>query len=203
MHDLELPGGAPVRHVAVIGDSAAAGHGLADPDQAWARQVARALHRHDGRTTILHNVAVDGADIPCVLEHQLPAVDDAEVVLINVGVNDAIRRHSPRRIEREMRHLLTEVRQRAVPDAKIILLTAPDLSAAPGLPWVLGPALAVLCRVTARAQVRAARGFGLELIRMPRQVLPPEVFGDDGFHPGVVGHRRMAAVLIERLTAPD
>ncbi len=201
-HDLELAGEAPLRRIAVVGDSAAAGHGLPDAEDAWARQIARALHATDGRATELRNAAVDGADIPCVLATQVHVLEDAEVVLINVGVNDAIRRHGPRRIARDLDRLLTEVHRRADPEVYVLLLTAPDLSVAPGLPAILAPPLALLCRMTARVQRRVAAAHGVDTIAMPRQVLPPEVFGDDGFHPGVIGHRRMAAALIERLTAP-
>jgi len=200
-HDLELAGDAPVRRIAVVGDSAAAGHGLPDAEDAWARQIARALHAADGRATELRNAAVDGADIPCVLANQLHVLHDAEVVLINVGVNDAIRRHRSRRIARDLERLLTEVHRCARPDVYVLLLTAPDLSVAPGLPAILGPPLAVLCRNTARLQRRVAAVHGVDTIAMPRQVLSPEVFGHDGFHPGVVGHRRIAAALTERLTA--
>ncbi len=198
-HELALPGREPVRRVAVIGDSAAAGHGLPDAELAWSRIVARALHRHDGRATSVHNAAVDGARIGDVLAHQLRIVEGAEVVVVNVGVNDAIHGHRPARVAREMRTLLTRIRESAAPDAAIVLLSAPDLSVAPGLPAILRPPLGLVCRATARVQVRVARACDVEVIRLPWQVLPPEVFGADGFHPGAVGHRRLAAAIIERL----
>ena len=188
-----------MRRVAVIGDSAAAGHGLAEPDQAWARLVTRALHRHDGRATSLRTGGVDGADIACVMEQQLHLVDDAEVVLINVGINDALRCYPPTRIERGFRELLVEVHRRATPGARIALFGAPDLSVAPAMPAILRPPLTLLCRMAARIQRRVASEFGLEPIALPRQVLTPAVFGPDGFHPGPVGHRRLAAAMIERL----
>ena len=198
-HDTVLPGMDPVRRLAVIGDSAAAGHGLADADAAYARVVGRELVRRDGRRTAIANVAVDGATIAEVIDHQLEAVRDAEVIIVGVGVNDAIRRRRPSYIEDGMRALLQGVRDRAAVGADVIVITAPDLSVAPGLPKVLCPPLGVLCRAAARVQERVAQEFGASVIALPREALPPEVFGQDGFHPGEIGHARLAGGVLRRL----
>lgn len=198
-HDTVLPGREPVRRLTVIGDSAAAGHGLADPDAAYTRIVGRELVRRDGRRTVIANVAVDGATVEHVIAHQLETVRDAELVIVGVGVNDAIRRRRPSSIEEGMRTLLQGIHDRAAPDAEVIVATAPDLSVAPGLPKLLCPPLGVLCRATARVQARVADEFGVSVITLPREALPPEVFGEDGFHPGWIGHARFAQQVLERL----
>ena len=40
---------------------------------------------------------------------------------------------------------------------------------------------------------------GVPVVAIPRRDLPPEVFGEDGFHPGVLGHERMAASVLALL----
>jgi lysophospholipase L1-like esterase len=202
VHDIRIPGADPVRRLAVIGDSAAAGHGLPDADLAFARLVARELTRQDGRTTTVINVAVDGATTSDVLDQQLEAVCDAEVVVVSVGVNDSIRRHRLSRIERDLRALISGIRERAAPDAVTVLLSTPDLAVAPGLPTILCPPLGVMCRATARVQRRVAQEFGIPILELPRATLTPDVFGDDGFHPGAVGHARLAEGILDRLAQP-
>jgi lysophospholipase L1-like esterase len=198
-HDTSLPGRDPVRRLVVVGDSAAAGHGLAEADQAFTRIVAGELTDRDGRATRIVNVAVDGATIRHVLDHQVHALEDAEVVIACVGVNDAIRRRRLADIDADMRELLGEIRHRAAPGAAITLITAPDLSLAPELPSILRPPLGVRCRAVARIQGRVAAEFGVPVIELPKAALPPEVFGEDGFHPGPIGHARLAEGVLARL----
>lgn len=196
-HDTSLPGRGPVRHFAVVGDSAAAGHGLPDADVAYTRAVGRELVRRDGRATTITNVAVDGATVEDVIVDQIEAVRSAELVVVSVGVNDAIRRRRPSYVGSATRRLLQGIRDRAAPGAIIVLIATPDLSVAPGLPSVLAPPLGMLCRAVARAQARAAAELDVAVISLSREVLPPEVFGEDGFHPGDRGH----AVLAEKILA--
>lgn len=198
--DLQLPGRPPVRHVAVLGDSSAAGHGLSNADEAVGRRVCRALAERDGRATDLRALAVDGADIRCVIDHQLEAARDAEVVLLGVGANDAIRRHTPVRVARELAELFEGIREVAAPEVTIVLVTAPDLSVAPALPSILRGPLGWWCRTTARVQAAIAAEQEVQVVALPREILDPEVFGGDGFHPGPIGHERTAAAIIEWLT---
>ncbi|MFP4634509.1 MAG: GDSL-type esterase/lipase family protein [Nitriliruptoraceae bacterium] len=201
-HDLELPGWGSVRTVAVLGDSAAAGHGLADPELALARRVGRGLWSLDGRATEVRCAAVSGADTAVVLASQLPVARDAEVVVVGVGVNDAL---SPRRrlrsAERSYDALLDALT--AEGGAAVVAITSPDLSMAPGLPAVLRPVVGWRCRGMARRQHRVARRHGVVTIALPRSALPRDVLGDDGFHPGIEGHRRLALAVLRELAGGD
>lgn len=197
-HELRLPGHGTPRRVVVLGDSAAAGHGLTDPEHALARRVARGLHAADGRPTDVTCVAVSGATIRDALAAQADAATDAEVVLISVGVNDAM---SPKRrlrgSERTYRTLLERVA--ADPTTQVVVLTSPDLSVAPAMPWPLRPVVGWRCRHLAVRQVRVADRFGATIVALPKEVLDPSVFGADGLHPGVEGHRRLAAGVLRTL----
>lgn len=202
-HDLHLPSigeNAPsaVRRVVVLGDSAAAGHGLADVEHGLARRIGRALHAGDGRETVVDSVAVDGATTAQVLATQLPAARGAQVVVVGVGVNDAIHLRCTRRVRRELGDLLGLLRGLA-PGAGIVLICCPDLSVAPGLPGLVRPPLGWRCRRVARAQAALAVAMGVPHLDLPRTSLPPEVFGPDGFHPGALGHARMAEQVLARL----
>lgn len=204
VHDLHLPATAlgseaRARRVVVLGDSAAAGHGLGDAERGLARRIGRGLHAADGRETVVASVAVDGATTSDVLATQLSAAHGAEVVVLGVGVNDAIRLRGARRVRRELSDVLGLLR-RVAPEARLVLIACPDLSVAPGLPGVLRPPLGWRCRRVARVQAQVADRLGVPRLDLPRRALPAEVFGPDGFHPGALGHARMAEQVLASLT---
>lgn len=199
-HDVDLPGWFPPRRVVVLGDSAAAGHGVGDVEHALARRLGRGLVARDGRATEVRCVAVDGATTAEVLATQLHVAAGAEVVVIGVGVNDAVRFHRgiPAVVE-DLRAVLVGVQARITPGGRVVLLSCPDLSAAPGLPAVFRGVLGRRCRALARAQTAVAAELDVHVIGAERAVLSPEVFGDDGFHPGVLGHERLGVRVLEWL----
>lgn len=204
-HDIDVPGRFPPRWLVVLGDSAAAGYDLDDAEVAIARLVGRGLQAADGRATAVRSVAIDGARTADVLATQVEAAAGAEVVLIGVGVNDALRPGISHAEVAEATHrLLVAVRQRAAHDATVVLQTCPDLSAAPGLPSVLRPLVGLRCRAVATAQTAVAAMLDIPTVAVPRAFLGPEVFGRDGFHPGAVGHARLAERILELLApGPD
>ncbi len=197
--DVDIDGTEPVRTVVVLGDSASAGFRLDNPEQAAARRVARALNLRDGRATRLSCVARNGATSADVLADQVEAAAEADVVLIGVGANDAKDRVPSDVVERSLTELIGRVRELAAPDARIVLIGCPDLSVAPGLPWVLRRVMRPNMRRVARIQQRVAAELGVPLVPLPREELGPDVFAVDGFHPGPLGHERVSAKVLAHL----
>jgi len=197
--DLDLDGTQPVREVVVLGDSASAGFRLDNPEQSSARRVARALNLRDGRATRLRCAARNGSTTADVLADQVEVAVDADVVLIGVGANDAKDRVPSGTVEQALRDLIGRVRELAAPDARIVLIGCPDLSVAPGLPWVLRAVMRPNVRRVARIQQRVAAELGVPLVPLPREDLGPDVFAVDGFHPGALGHERVSAKVLAHL----
>jgi lysophospholipase L1-like esterase len=196
-HRLDLPGRAPARRVTVLGDSAAAGHGIGSADDALPRRLGRALHT-DGTAVEVRCLAVDGAATRDVLEQQLPELDRPDVVVVGVGVNDALRRQPTVMVRRDTRELLQSLRA-AVPAAATVLITCPDLGVAPGLPAGVRGVVGWRCRAVAAAQQEAAAAFEVPAIGLDRSALRPELFGADGFHPGVEGLHELAELVLDHL----
>lgn len=196
--DLSIPGSEPAWQLTVLGDSAAAGHGLPHADAGLARQVGRRLAARTGRGVDVRCLAVDGATTATVRAEQVAALDPAldpsvDVVLVGVGVNDAVRGRRPREVREVTAGLLADVAQRA-PSAEVVLLTCPDLGSAPGLPAVLRPMLRWSCRRVADVQRQVAAAAGVAVVGADGR-LPAAAFGPDGFHPGVRG----VAILADRV----
>jgi lysophospholipase L1-like esterase len=197
--DIDLEGAEPVRNVVVLGDSSSAGFRLTSPEQAAGRRVARALHLRDGRATKLRSVARNGATTAKVLAEQVEAAAGADVVLIGVGANDAKDREPSAQIEHALRELIARVREIAAPDARVVLVGCPDLSAAPGLPRLVRLFVRSHMRRVARLQERVTSELGVPLVPLPRGELSSEVFASDGFHPGPLGHERAAGRILASL----
>jgi lysophospholipase L1-like esterase len=197
--DIDLDGVEPPRRIVALGDSATAGYRLSDPEQVASRRVARALHLRDGRATRLRSVARNGATTADVLAEQVEAAADADVVLVGIGANDATTRRPSVELEADLTLLVERLREVAAPDAVLVIVGCPDLSVAPGLPYLVRPMLRWHVRRVARVQQRVADTMGVPLVPLPRDVLPPAVFADDGFHPGPLGHERVSARVLELL----
>ena len=197
--DIALDGIEPQRTVVTLGDSSSAGFRLADPEQSASRRVARALHLRDGRATRLRSVARNGATTADVLAEQVQAVAGADIVLVGVGANDAKNRVPIDEVEAALRALIVRIRDLAAPDVRIVLVGCPDLSVAPGLPRFVRLGMRPLARRVVRAQQRVADEEGIVLVPLPRDQLTRDVFADDGFHPGALGHERVAGRILAQL----
>jgi lysophospholipase L1-like esterase len=196
-HDLDLPGRQPARRVTVLGDSAAAGHGIGSAEDALPRRLGRALAA-DGTAVEVRCLAADGAAARDVLDQQVPALTPSDVVVVGVGVNDALRRHPATMVRRDTRELLEAVRSVST-EAALVVVTCPDLGVAPGLPAAVRGAVGWRCRSVANAQQQVAGELGVPVVRLDRTVLRPELFGDDGFHPGADGLRELAELVVDHL----
>lgn len=204
-HDLERTAtvgegpGEPVR-VLVLGDSAARGYGLADAGSAFPQQVARGVARTTRRRVSVTSLATDGHRTADVLAEQAPRVraERPDVVVVSVGVNDAIRRTPPDELAAATDRLLVEVLA-AGEGAVVAFVPCPDLGAAPGFGWPLARVVGWSCRRVARVQRRVAAGHDVAVLPLPRP--DATMFGADGFHPGVAGHAAMAREVVRGLSA--
>ncbi len=202
-HDLERSAtvgeglGEPVR-LLVLGDSAARGYGLTDAATAFPQQVARGLAAATGRRVAVTSLATDGHRTADVRTEQVPLVRaaDPDVVVVSVGVNDAIGRVPPDEVRASTTALLDAVED-AGDGALVAFVPCPDLGAAPGFGWPLARLVGWSCRRVARAQRRAAAGRDLVVVPLPRP--DATMFGGDGFHPGETGHAAMARLVVEAL----
>lgn len=187
-----------VRRLVVVGDSLAAGVGLADHRESVAGLLAEQWARRD-EVSVDWRVLAQGGLTAGEVERLVDpgALADADVIVLSVGVNDTKDLHSRTRWERELGSLLDALLA-AAPAADVLLIAIPPMRAFPALPrplaHVLGARAAQLDQV-GRA-VAAARGPRVRRIDLP---LPDDegLFAVDGFHPSTVIHAALASRALE------
>lgn len=187
----------------VLGDSAADGYGNRDIREAYPHQVASRLSVAAGRRVRVRSLAVSGATTADVTDDQVFQLRDTapDVVVVAVGVNDAIRRTRARDVESATRALLQRLDE-VVPEALVVLVGAPDLSTAPGIPWPLRDLLGWRCRTVTDRQGRVAEELGVPFVRYGGAP-DVEMYGPDGFHPGPAGQAAAADLTVDVLMGAE
>lgn len=191
-------GGVPLR-LLVLGDSAAAGVGVARQDDALAGRLAEALAQ--GNRVDWHVLARTGWTAADALA-ALDALDQRrfDVVVTSLGVNDATAGHSAGRYARAMRALAARLRaQHGV--ARVICSGLPPMHRFPGLPQPLRGFLGTRARaLDAALAALAAEDPGL--VHLPwRGGLEAGDMAADGFHPGPRIYRAWAAAIAPLIAA--
>lgn len=185
--------------VVFLGDSAVDGYGLR-AEEALPRQVAARLANRTGRRVRVRSVAASGATSADVAAFQLPllrAAAPVDAVVVGVGVNDALQRVRADAIRDATRAVVGGVR-RAAPDAVLAYVPCHDLSEAPGLGPVLRRVLGWRCRTVARQQRAVLDELDVQVAAIGRRG-PPEMFGDDGLHPGAQGIEVISSLVVGAL----
>lgn len=192
--------GVPALRLLVVGDSSAAGVGVADQAQALALPLAHRLHEALGAPVAWQLVAKSG--INSAEARQLvaeAALQPADMVVVALGVNDVASQTPPRRFAAQLAGLWDDLRERTgarwavcngLPPMQILPLVPHPLR------WYLGryaEALDDAARVWSQSQ-----GLGYCALRWADD---PHALAEDGFHPGPSLYpqwaQRLAQVIME------
>ncbi len=191
--------GEPLRLIA-LGESTVAGVGARTHETGLAGQLALALAKHTHRSVEWLVVARSGINARKCRAELVPQLSGrgADVVMIALGVNDAIEFHTARRWASDVEKLIEAVRAQ-LGDALVLLSGVPPLNYFPALPeplsFVLGARSAALGRASLKLVKKLKRveyvPFRIEGERYD------DLFCRDGFHPGELGYSRWAEQLAE------
>ena len=187
-----LPGSPPAEatvRVVFLGDSLSAGYGLPEAD-AFPARVERAL-RAEGFDVAVVNAGVSGdtsagglSRIDWVLR------SDPDVVVVELGANDALRGQPPMNTERNLRGIV----ERARSSGAAVLLLGMDVPTSLGLDYGRKFS-AVYPRIAEDLDVPLVPGFVREV------GLDPGLMQPDGLHPTAEGHRVLAESLVPHVRA--
>ena len=187
-------GGAQLARLLVLGDSSAAGVGVARQSQALAMPTARFLSDRLSRPVgwqLLARTGVSTAEATEMLVRE--RVCRADVALVALGVNDVTGQRSPAGFRQDTLRLVGELRERSGVNG-IVFTALPPMHLFPVIPqplrWVLGDAarrldaqLRELC-----AHEPGCHHLGLDWARMDAA----DAIADDGYHPGPTHYAQWA-----------
>jgi lysophospholipase L1-like esterase len=185
-----------------LGDSTMTGPGLDGPDDIWLRVLARRLGA-DYRVE-LHSLAVGGAKSRDVLAHQVPrAIElDADVTLISVGGNDALRGVPVHTFERNLEAITAAM---VAASGRVVLMGVGDVGTIPRFPPPLSQVARMTGKVADRVHIRVAARYGTRKLdhwgESAEAFRDPSVFSPDLFHPNARGHRVWADVAYPAVAA--
>lgn len=190
--------GAALR-VLVLGDSSAAGVGLASQDQAFSGQLVKRLSGHfDVRWRLIARTgATSGAG--CAMLDAAPD-ERFDVAILAFGVNDTTRLRSRARWRADQAALRQRLRARF--GVRLMVVSAvPPLHRFPLLPWPLRTFLGRRAQVLDQSLARDLSGQS-DCKYLPFDVeLKPEMMAQDGYHPGPDIHAIWAARAADTVLA--
>jgi lysophospholipase L1-like esterase len=186
-------------HLVVIGDSVAAGVGIAHHGLTLAGRLAMMLAEDRAvRRTVIAQSGLTAAGVLDLVRDR-PELATADAVIVSVGVNDTKNLHSLARWRRDLTALLDAVTQEA-PEAPVVLLGLPSLEKFVSLPRALRYSLGLRARQMDRIGRSVAAGYPA-VRRMEMHVIDvgsfEEPWASDGFHPSESVH----AVFASRIHA--
>lgn len=190
----------PAIKLVVLGDSSAAGYGVARLEQTPGALLASGIAEHADRRVYLRDLAVVGAkssDLADQVDRALPIGPDLAIIMI--GGNDVTHTVTP---SASVRHLQEAVRLLREHGCEVVVGTCPDL----GTIKPIAPPLKQVARAWSRRLAagqtigvieEGGRTVSLGSILGPEFAAAPAImFGADQFHPSAQGYRAAAAVLL-------
>jgi lysophospholipase L1-like esterase len=197
-----VPGaGEPLRLIA-LGESTVAGIGARTHETGLPGQLAFRIGQRAQKSVEWTVVARSGINARQCRSELVPRLvgHRADVVMIALGVNDAIEMHTARRWVTDIEGLVDDIRAQ-VGDAFVLLSGVPPLDCFPALPqplsFVLGARSAALGRASVEMVKRLKR-----VIYIPFQMEKlPDLFCADGFHPSELGYSEWAKQLAAAFAA--
>ena len=198
------PHAQPKLRLLVVGDSSAAGVGVASQSEALAEPLAAQLAQRLGGPVSWQLLACTGyrARDACEALRATPDLQTADVMLAVLGVNDITALAPAGPWLRALDDLHGHAQQRA--GVRRTWHTAmPPMGRFPLLPqplrWVLGQEAARLDQALKRHLSKQSDRRLAELPPLPAGPMLPGWMAEDGFHPGHVGYRHWAAALADQI----
>jgi lysophospholipase L1-like esterase len=194
------PGSEPAIRLTVLGDSAAAGVGASNHDEALGGYLGAEVARRSGRKTSWQVIARSGAKTRDVTRDLVPQlIDPTDVIVAVVGVNDLKNYRLIRAFRRDTKALIEGIWSQAGP-VPVVLAGIPPFQHMPGLPRPMRTILGLRGRAMDDVLRRLASRMGnVRHISLNALEFPGNAFTEDGFHPASRGYRLWAEVIADQL----
>jgi lysophospholipase L1-like esterase len=194
----------------VAGDSLALGVGASDSSRGFAFDLFRRIRKVRPGSEV-SNLAIGGATANDVARLELDriAATHPDIIILEVGANDLVRRHAASAFGVDYLRLARGVR-RVAPHARIVLFNVPDIAVSPIFEAPAKPALRRLARAYNATVVSVAKRIGaavVDLFKFSQAAGrdPARYFSADQFHPSDDGHAAIASdawPTLQKMIAP-
>jgi lysophospholipase L1-like esterase len=192
---------------AMLGDSTAAGYGVALPEQTPGALLAGALVAHTGRPVLLANLARVGARSDMLAEQIDQVLADPEhlpqLAAIMIGANDVTHRVPLTEAADALGDAVARLRAAG---CEVVVGTCPDLGTIrpvqPPLRWLARHWSRKLALLQSQA-VTTAGGCSVPIGALlgPEFATRAELFGPDRFHPSAEGYATAVSALLPTLAS--
>jgi lysophospholipase L1-like esterase len=184
-----FPGAGPSLRILAIGDSSVSGVGVARGDETVSATTARALARLTGRPVAWRAVGLSGATVSKAMDELVPRLvsEPADLLIVAFGVNDAVAYRSPSAFANDLAALVIAARG-CVGNAAVVIAGVAPLAFFPGLPWPLRTILGWRCAALQASAERLSGLLARLVVERFSEMLVPELFASDGFHPNGRAH---------------
>lgn len=191
------PTAEPLR-LLVVGESTAAGVGARDQRAALPCRLAAELARRRNRPVRWASSARTGATAAYALRALVPAAArDQDVAVVVLGVNDVLALTSARRWRSRVERLVADLDQHLRPGGLVVLSGVPDLARFGALAQPLRAVLGLHSRVLDGEVARVAARHPHVLHAPVPDLVWPQMFSSDRFHPGEDAYATWAAHLAD------
>lgn len=180
----------------VIGDSSAAGLGVANIEDSLAPKLAERLYALTGLPVFWRTAGSNSAVSAEVRDHVVPnlAREAFTHIVVMIGTNDAKNFHGARKFKKGFGGLLYALKAKW-PEARIVWSPPVDLKRVPALPRGLAHVLELRARIIRRMGARLCVERGaIASTSLPR--VEPAGFSRDGFHASIEGYAYYANHLV-------
>jgi len=193
-------GGSRTVRLAGLGDSIIAGVGVESQAQGLVGQVAAQVASRAPVAVEYRAFGEPGATAKGILTGLLSAAVDfePELVVLSLGVNDAIAGVKPSDFKDTLRALVDALAGSARRPS-IVFGGVPPLGSFPALPWPLSQLLGERAQALQAAAVQLTGFRGMRIVVFPAR-LQPASFSRDRFHPGAKGCEDWASWVVNGMT---
>nr|WP_212763262.1 SGNH/GDSL hydrolase family protein [Gordonia araii] len=189
-------------HLAVYGDSTAAGLGVDTADETPGVQLVRNLVRETGKIVRYSNKAIVGATskgLAAQIDASLITRSRPDVAVILIGANDVT---AVNRVRSSARRLGQAVQLLVDAGAKVVVGTCPDLGVVTAIPQPLRWVIRQYSLRLAAAQRSAVASHGgrpvplADVLAKEFLARPEHMFSPDNYHPSAAGYALAASILL-------
>lgn len=188
----------PLR-LAVLGESTAAGCGVANHGEGFAGALAELLSKQTGRPVAWQVVGEHGATARRIRYRLLLQLEgDFDLAVVLAGANDVLTRRAPHAWGQDLAAILKGLADRA---ERIAVVGTPPFAAFPSLPKALRTYLADRASaIDGVTQGLCESSPHVDFVGSEHSLVDHGFFARDGFHPSVHGYQRWAELVAETLS---